>query len=234
MVTVLKGLDSPLWVYILGLLGMAIYGSRIVVQWYISEKHKRVESPGIYWVMSSIGAIMLYVYGYLRKDFSIIFGESLSYYIYMWNISVLGMYKKVPKFVIVLQALIPVAIIVLIARDWSAFVADFFPDSEEMSDKLLLFGMLGQFTFEIRSVYQLVYSMRRKTSVLPLGHWLLAVAGGIMIIIYGFIRHDWVLVIGQFSIFFSIRNIMLYFISRRNDRMKNCLSESPDKPEQEE
>ena len=60
-------MDSPLWVYILGLVGMAVYGSRILIQWYISEKSKQVESPGIYWVLSSLGAMLLYVYGWLRS-----------------------------------------------------------------------------------------------------------------------------------------------------------------------
>ena len=59
--------------------------------------------------------------------------------------------------------------------------------------------------------------MRRGESVLPLGHWLLAVAGSFMIIAYGLIRHDWVLVIGQFAVFFSIRNIMIYFRSRKKE-----------------
>ena len=63
-----------------------------------------------------------------------------------------------------------------------------------------------------------IYSMRRKESVLPLGHWLLAVAGSLMIIAYGLIRHDWVLVIGQFAVVFSIRNIMIYFSYRRKQR----------------
>jgi len=223
-------MDSPLWVYLLGLAGMGIYGMRVIVQWYISEKSKRVESPGIYWVLSSIGAVVLYIYGWLRKDFSIIFGESLSYYIYMWNISALGLYKKVPKTLIILQAVFPLVIIALIAQDWDTFV-DTFLLNADVPPRLLAFGMLGQFTFEIRSLYQLVYSIHKKESVLPLGHWLLAVAGGLMIIAYGIIRHDWVLVIGQFSIFFSIRNIMLWFIARRNDRLKGQEGKEEEKEE---
>ena len=75
--------------------------------------------------------------------------------------------------------------------------------------------MLGQFIYEIRSVYQLIYSYRRGRSELPLGHWVLAVVGSLMIIAYGLIRHDWVLVIGQFAIVFSFRNIMLCLKSAR-------------------
>ena len=210
-------MDSPVWVYLLGLAGMGIYGTRIVVQWYMSERSHRVETPEIYWVMSSIGAVVLYIYGWLRKDFSIIFGESLSYYIYMWNMSIMGLYKRVPKVVIVIQALFPVVILALISHDMSSFV-DSFLHNEDVPPKLLWFGIAGQFTYEIRSVYQLVYSMRRRESVLPLGHWLLAVAGSVMIIAYGLIRHDWVLVIGQFAVFFSIRNIMIYFSYKRKQR----------------
>ena len=193
-------MDSPIWVYLLGLCGMAIYGTRIVVQWYLSEKSKQVESPGIYWVMSSIGAIVLYIYGWLRKDFSIIFGESLSYYIY------------------ILQALVPLVILALISQDFQLFSQNFL-HNEAVPPKLLWFGIAGQFTYEIRSVYQLVYSMKRKRSILPLGHWLLAVAGSVMIIAYGIIRHDWVLVIGQFAVVFSIRNIMIYFQAKRREKM---------------
>ena len=92
-------MDSPFWVYLIGFAGMGIYGVRILIQWYLSEKSHSVESPGIYWILSSIGAVILYVYGWLRKDFSIIFGESVGYYIYMWNIGVMGLYKKVPRIV---------------------------------------------------------------------------------------------------------------------------------------
>lgn len=201
-------MDSPFWVYLIGFAGMVVYGLRIIIQWYISEKAHRVESPGSYWVLSSVGAIIIYIYGWLRKDFSILFGESVGYYIYMWNIKILGLYKKVPKVVIVLQALFPIAILALIIKDLPTFRQTFLNQSE-MPLALLLYGMLGQFTYEIRSVYQLIYSYKLQKSVLPLGHWILAVIGSLMIISYGIIRHDWVLAIGQFSIVFSIRNLIL-------------------------
>lgn len=216
-------MDSPLWVYLLGLVGMAIYGVRIVVQWYLSEKAHEVVSPGIYWVMSSIGAVVLYIYGWLRKDFSIIFGESIGYYIYMWNIALLGMYKNTPKWIIIVQALFPVAIIGLMLSDLPSFTQDFL-FNENVPPALLALGVIGQFTYEIRGLYQLVYSLKRKQSILPLGHWLLAVAGSVMIIAYGIIRHDWVLVIGQFAVVFSIRNIMIHFSARR--RRKKMDNES--------
>ncbi len=201
-------MDSPFWVYLIGFAGMVVYGLRIIIQWYLSEKAHKVESPGSYWVLSSVGAVIIYIYGWLRKDFSILFGESVGYYIYMWNIKILGLYKKVPKAVIVLQALFPLAILGLIVKDLPTFKQTFLNQSE-MPIALLVYGMMGQFVYEIRSVYQLIYSYRLQKSVLPLGHWVLAVIGSLMIISYGIIRHDWVLAIGQFSIVFSIRNLIL-------------------------
>ena len=207
-------MDSPLWVYLLGLVAMGVYGSRILIQWYMSEKSHRVESPGIYWVLSSLGAVLLYVYGWLRKDLSIIVGESLGYYVYMWNIGILGLYKRVPRIVIILQALFPLVIIGLIIKDWPVFVETFL-HNEYVPIGLLVFGIAGQVTYEVRSIYQLVYSVRKHQSILPLGHWVLAVIGSLMIITYGLIRHDWVLAIGQFSIFFSVRNLMICLSSRK-------------------
>lgn len=207
-------MNSPIWVYLIGFAGMGIYGLRILIQWYLSERSRQVESPGIYWVLSSIGAIILYVYGWLRKDFSIIFGESVGYYIYMWNIGVMGLYKKVPRILIVLQAVFPLVILALIVRDIPTF-ADTFLHNKDVPLWLLLFGVLAQLTYELRSVYQLIYSYKRHQSVLPMGHWIIAVIGSAMIITYGIIRHDWVLSIGQFSIFFSIRNLMLSISSAK-------------------
>ena len=207
-------MDSPIWVYLIGLAGMGIYGIRILIQWYLSEKSHQVESPGIYWILSSIGAIILYVYGWLRKDFSIIFGESVGYYIYMWNIGIMGLYKKVPRILIVLQAIFPLVILALIVRDLPTFTETFL-HNKDVPLWLLLFGVMAQLIYELRSVYQLIYSYKRHQSILPLGHWILAVTGSVMIITYGFIRHDWVLAIGQFSILFSIRNMMLSISSAK-------------------
>ena len=207
-------MDSPIWVYLIGLAGMGIYGIRILIQWYLSEKSHQVESPGIYWILSSIGAIILYVYGWLRKDFSIIFGESVGYYIYMWNIGIMGLYKKVPRILIVLQAVFPLVILALIVRDLPTFTETFL-HNKDVPLWLLLFGVMAQLIYELRSVYQLIYSYKRHQSILPLGHWILAVTGSVMIITYGFIRHDWVLAIGQFSILFSIRNMMLSISSAK-------------------
>lgn len=193
---------------------MCLYGVRQVVQWYESEKAGKIVSPPVYWVMSSIGAVVLYLYGWLRKDFSIIIGESIGYYIYMWNLSVLGLYKKFPKVLVFMQAVFPIVIIGMMLSDPGGFHEDFLCNPD-VPLWLLILGVSGQIVYESRMVYQLIYSYRSKESSLPLGHWVLSVIGSLMIIAYGIIRHDWVLVLGQIGIFISMRNIMIYFESQK-------------------
>ena len=102
----------------------------------------------------------------------------------------------------------PVAALFILMHDIPRFAENYFQD-EGLPLGLILFGMAGQFTFKSRFIYQWIYSVRHKESMLPLGFWIIAVIGSIMIITYGAIRHDWVLIIGQLGIFVSIRNIMI-------------------------
>lgn len=209
-------MDSPFWIYCIGFSAQIFYTGRVLVQWYLSEKHHRVESPGSFWVLSIIGSMILFVYGILRQDFSIIFGEILSYYIYMWNISAKGLYKRIPRIVPVLQALLPVVACVLLFKDVPKFAENFLRN-DDVPLKLLILGISGQFIYKMRFVYQWIYSVRRKESALPLAFWVIAVTGSLIIISYGVIRHDWVLVLGQFSIVASIRNIMIALGAGKRD-----------------
>lgn len=208
-------MDSPFWIYAIGFSAQLFYTGRILVQWYLSEKHHTVESPTLFWVLSIIGSMIMFLYGCLRNDFSIIFGELFTYYIYMWNISAKGGYDRLPRIVPVLQGLIPVVAVLILMHDIPRFADSFFR-SEDMPMRLLLFGMAGQIVFKSRFIYQWIYSVHHKESVLPLTFWIIAVIGSLMIITYGIIRHDWVLVLGQFGIIASIRNIMISLKYDRN------------------
>jgi lipid-A-disaccharide synthase-like uncharacterized protein len=201
-------MDSPFWIYCVGLSAQIFYFGRIFVQWYLSEKHKTVESPTLYWVFSTIGSMIMFLYGCLRNDFAIIFGEFITFYIYMWNINAKGLYRKLPRFVPYVQALIPLAALLYLMHDIPRFAETYF-HRDGLPLGLLLFGMAGQFTFKSRFIYQWIYCYRRKISTLPLGFWIIAVIGSVMIITYGAIRHDWVLIVGQLGIIVSIRNIMI-------------------------
>ncbi|MBS7289236.1 MAG: lipid-A-disaccharide synthase N-terminal domain-containing protein [Bacteroidales bacterium] len=201
-------MDSPLWIYCVGISAQVFYTGRVFVQWYLSEKHGRVESPALYWILSIIGSMILFFYGWLRNDFSIIFGEYLSYYIYMWNIKAKGLYAKTPKIVPIIQVLLPVVVSIALFKDIPQF-AQTFLKNDDVPLRLLILGTAGQFIYKMRFVYQWLYSVKKGQSLLPLSFWVIAIVGSLLIIIYGIIRHDWVLILGQFGIIASARNIMI-------------------------
>ena len=63
--------------------------------------------------------------------------------------------------------------------------------------------------FKSRFLVQWFYSVSHGESSLPMVFWVISVVGSLMIIVYGLIRHDWVLVAGQIGIVASVRNIMI-------------------------
>ena len=85
------------WIYAIGFLAQAFFSARILIQWILSERAKKVVSPAAYWICSIVGSYLLFIYGWLRDDFSIILGQFISYYIYLWNLDSKGLWRSVPR-----------------------------------------------------------------------------------------------------------------------------------------
>ncbi|MDE5730861.1 MAG: lipid-A-disaccharide synthase N-terminal domain-containing protein [Alistipes sp.] len=184
------------WIYAIGFLAQAFFSARILVQWILSERAKQVVSPAAYWVCSLAGSYLLFVYGWLRDDFAIILGQSVSYYIYLWNLNAKGVWRRMPSLLRLLLLFTPLVIGGGIARNAAAFFSTFLAN-DEVPLWLLLFGSAGQLIFSLRFVYQWFCSVRRHESVLPAGFWILSLLGSGMIVLYGVVRHDPVLILGQ-------------------------------------
>ncbi len=210
-------MDSPLWIYCIGFSAQVFFTARVLIQWYLSEKHRQVESPMLFWLFSILGSLILLFYGWLRKDFAILTGELISYYIYLWNLRAKGLFDKTPKLVPVLVSLIPLVALALMLKDFSSFSTDFFR-SDDLSGPLLVFGIAGQLIFKSRFLVQWFYSVRHGESSLPMVFWIISVVGSLMIIVYGLIRHDWVLVAGQVGIVASVRNIMISLAHQSDEK----------------
>ena len=65
----------------IGFLAQGLFSARILVQWIMSERKKKVVSPTIFWVLSLLASYLFFIYGWLRNDFAIMFGQVISYYI---------------------------------------------------------------------------------------------------------------------------------------------------------
>ena len=63
-------------IYVIGFLAQVFFSARILLQWILSERAKKVISPAIFWQLSIVGSYLLFVYGWLRDDFAIILGQS--------------------------------------------------------------------------------------------------------------------------------------------------------------
>ena len=199
-------------IYVIGFLAQVFFSARILLQWILSERAKKVISPAIFWQLSIVGSYLLFVYGWLRDDFAIILGQIISYYIYIWKLDKKHQWKKLPFIIRTLLLLTPVAAILYMLKDASAFVDQFFRN-EKIPLWLLIYGSMGQIIFTLRFVYQWIYSKRKDESLLPIGFWVISLLGALIIVSYAIYRRDPVLILGQSTglIAYS-RNI---YLSRR-------------------
>ena len=145
----------------------------------------------------------------IRNDFSIILGQFISYYIYLWNLNANGIWTKIKSLTRVFLFILPLVATVFLLNDAHEYSESFF-NNHDIPVWLVVFGSVGQVMFTLRFVYQFIFSHRRHVSVLPRGFWIISLAGSGMIITYGIIRLDAVLIIGQaFGFVIYIRNLIL-------------------------
>ena len=183
-------------IYVIGFLAQVFFSARILLQWILSERAKKVISPAIFWQLSIVGSYLLFVYGWLRDGFAIILGQIISYYIYIWNLDKKHQWKKLPFIIRTLLLLTPVVAILYMLKDASAFVDQFFRN-EKIPLWLLIYGSMGQIIFTLRFVYQWIYSKRKDESLLPIGFWVISLLGALIIVSYAIYRRDPVLILGQ-------------------------------------
>ncbi len=70
----------------LGLVGQVLFTGRMLVQWLVSEKHKRSTIPTAFWWMSLGGASMLLTYFIWRRDVVGVLGQFTGWFIYLRNL----------------------------------------------------------------------------------------------------------------------------------------------------
>ncbi len=202
-------MENPAFILAIGFLAQGFFSARILVQWILSSRSRRGLTPSLFRILRLAGAYLLCLYGWLRDDFSIVLGQFISYYIYLWNLNIKGIWEKIPTLLRLVLMLTPIAAICFVAGNAEAFTARFL-HNEAVPLWLLLFGSAGQVLFTLRFVYQWLYSRREGKSRLPAGFWAISLIGSLTIVTYGLIRLDAVLIVGQsFGIIAYIRNLIL-------------------------
>ena len=85
-----------LWVSV-GFLGQALFTFRMVLQWLVSEKHKRSVVPVGFWWGSLFGGMMLFAYFAWRKDIVGIVGQSTGVFVYARNLILIYRHQRPPE-----------------------------------------------------------------------------------------------------------------------------------------
>lgn len=193
----------------IGFVAQAFFSARILVQWVLSERARRVLSPTVFWVLSIAGSYLLCLYGWLRSDFAIVMGQFISYYIYLYNLHLKGVWRKVAAPFRLLLLLTPVAALLAMASNATAVAESFFHNAD-IPLWLIVYGTAGQVIFTLRFVYQWMYSRRKEQSVLPAGFWIISLVGSLTIVSYAVVRMDPVLIVGQsVGVAAYVRNLVI-------------------------
>ena len=196
-------------IYGIGFFAQLLFSSRLLAQWILSEKNKKVLTPTLFWELSLIASFLLFIYGYLRADFSIMLGQTITYFIYIRNIQIQQKWKQLPLFLRWFLFLFPGLLIVYYFNN-NVYDINLLFKNSEIPLYLLIWGSLAQVIFTLRFVYQWWYSEKNKKSVLPFGFWSLSLLGSTMIIIYAIFRKDPVLFVGHTAgIIIYSRNLFL-------------------------
>jgi len=196
-------------VYLVGFAAQILFSARLLVQWIKSEKVKRVLTPELFWELSLAASALMFLYGWLRDDFAIILGQTITYFIYIRNIQLQKRWEKLPLIIRISLFLLPLITVYHGFNNGEKDIVRFFQNNE-IPLWLLLWGSIAQVIFTFRFVYQWFYSEKIKDSHLPFGFWLLSLIGSFMILVYAVIRMDPVLFVGQlFGFFIYIRNMIL-------------------------
>lgn len=202
---------------IIGFIGQGLFSSRFLVQLFLSEKQQKVVTPSLFWKLSILASIIFFIYGYLRNDFSIILGQILTFFIYIRNLQLQKEWSKLSAVFRFIIIAIPISIIVYFLMNLELTTNTFFKN-DNIPYSLLLLGVIAQIVFISRFIYQWLYSETKKESKLPLGFWLISIAGAILILIYAIIRLDIVLIIGNsVGIIIYSRNIILLNREKRTN-----------------
>lgn len=205
---------SQHFIIVIGLLAQLLFSARLFVQWIASERAHKMLSPTLFWQLSMAASFLLCIYGWLRNDSAIILGQLISYYVYIWNLNSKGAWRKLPKAARIIFFSLPLVAVGYFLLNWSDTYTRLF-QQENIPVWLIVFGVVGQFTFTLRFIYQWWYSRIAGESVLPVMFWIISLTGPAVIISYAIIRHDPVLILGQVAGFVVYaRNIMIGYKSK--------------------
>ncbi|MEM9011217.1 MAG: lipid-A-disaccharide synthase N-terminal domain-containing protein [Pseudomonadota bacterium] len=74
------------WLALFGLAAQAVFMARMLVQWIATERARASIIPVAFWWLSLCGAVLLLLYGILRRDIVIIAAQAFGFVVYARNL----------------------------------------------------------------------------------------------------------------------------------------------------
>jgi lipid-A-disaccharide synthase-like uncharacterized protein len=103
--------------------------------------------------------------------------------------------------------------VIQLGTDLGHYLREVFVDK---FDFWLLFGLLAQLVFAARFLVQWISSERAGKSVIPFAFWVLSIGGGLMTLLYGLVKREPVIILGQaLATLIYVRNVALILRERR-------------------
>jgi len=201
--------ENQLWVFAIGFSAQLLFAARMIIQWFQSEKARNSLSPIIFWQLSLVGSIVFLSYGILRKDFAIVLGQCLVYYIYVRNLHLKNSWMLLPLVFRWVVLMVPVLTLLYLFSNYPGNIFEIL-SNKGISLWLKIWGSIGQIVFTLRFYIQWIDSESQKESILSQRFWLISLIGSAMIVSYALFRRDPVLFLGQLTgMIVYIRNLML-------------------------
>ncbi|EPP37875.1 lipid-A-disaccharide synthase [Chlamydia avium] len=189
---------SPSLVHVLypvGLLANLFFGCAFTIQWFSSFKQKQACVPKIFWILSSMGALLMITHGFIQSQYPISLLHSANLVIYFRNLNITSSYKL--SFVSTLGILV---LSLMLTTLPFAIESYYYPHMKWMASPNILhlpfpppnqywhiLGCLGLLIFSSRFFVQWCYLETKKSSSLPALFWLVGFLGGFLAFTY-FIR----------------------------------------------
>ena len=89
----LLGIDWGFW-KVIGWLGNLVFCARFYIQWYATEKKKRVVVPTAFWWLSLAGSLLMLAYSLHKRDSVFIFAYAVAWIPYIRNLIIHRRHKE--------------------------------------------------------------------------------------------------------------------------------------------
>ncbi|MBI2425637.1 MAG: lipid-A-disaccharide synthase N-terminal domain-containing protein [Candidatus Hydrogenedentes bacterium] len=205
-------------VNVLGVIGTAIFFGRFYVQWIVSEIKKESTFPVLFWYMSSVGSLMLFIYSVSIREPVGALSYSFNIIVYARNLVHIWRNKGVltPLRSILLHGAVGLiavgALVALVLTWWWEIEATKSVSVAEGARNWfwIAVGAAGSVMFAGRFVIQWIATERKRESVIPVAFWYLSLGATVLQALSYSNRGKWLLAAGvSASIIIYLRNLWL-------------------------